>query len=85
MPPYHQTLFCEEQNHPTLNPLIQVYSLGYREAGCDKGAPRSLGPGPRTIKIGPSNPQKVGCIQMSVQIIAFASEPISAKLLILLT
>ena len=41
--------------------------------------------GPRTIKIGPSNPQKVGCIQMSVQIIAFASEPISAKLLILLT
>ena len=33
LPPYHQALFCEEQNHPSLDPLIHGYMSGYREVG----------------------------------------------------
>ena len=43
-----KTTNIARQNRPPLNPLIQGYSLGYREAGAIRGlpGPRALDPEP---------------------------------------
>ena len=50
----------KQQNYPTLNPLIQGYSFGYREVGAIRGIPGPRALDPKPLRLGPVTPND-GC------------------------
>ena len=69
----------KQQNYPTLNPLIQGYSFGYREVGEIRGipSPRALDPKPlRLVQVTPiGNPEL--CAVQTISVIVLFSPQLS--------